>query len=368
MLTGQYPHNNGVVTNDQAGNINQDATIQRFLHDAGYVTAIAGKYLNRWDPEQNPSYFDRWAIHLGTPSSYYFGGTWNQDGVVDQIERYSTDFVADKGQMFLRAFEENDDQPWFIYLTPFAPHFPSQPEGRYTNAAIHQWDGNPAVLEDDLSDKPPFMQPGTTTTLHKGRRIRRSQLRTLMSVDDLVGSVFNDLETLGEVDETLAILTSDNGYLWGEHRLKGKTNLYEQTTRIPMMLRWPGVVRTRHVDSRLAANIDLGPTILAAAGIEPDASPSVDGLSLLEPGEHEHIILSSPEQGGHAIRTLTYQYNEYYSEDGGELLWSEYYDLVGDPWQLSEILHDTDPANDPDTSALHEKLSTEVECKSILCS
>jgi arylsulfatase A-like enzyme len=367
MWTGQYPHNNGVVTNNQSGALDHDATIQRFLHDAGYATAIAGKYLNRWDHEENPPHFDRWAIHQGTSVSYYFGGTWNEDGILNQVDRYSTDFVAHKGERFLRAFELNDEQPWFIYLAPFAPHIPSQPESRYAYWPVEQWDGNPAVLEEDVSDKPPFAQDGRTS-LREGRLIRRNQLRTLKSVDDLVVKTFEELEALGEADNTLAIFMSDNGYLWGEHRLRGKTNLFEQSTHIPLMVRWPGIFVGRTVDHRLAANIDIAPTVLSAAGLVPDAQYELDGLSLLGPNEHDHVLLSSPEQGGHAIRTLTYQYNEYYSLDGKEMVWAEYYDLMTDPWQLNDLLHDSDPTNDLNTSELHDTLSSEVKCKSIFCS
>jgi arylsulfatase A-like enzyme len=367
MWTGQYPHNNGVVTNNQSGNLVHESTIQRYLHDAGYATAMAGKYLNHWDADENPPYLDHWAIHTGTSLSYYFGGMWNQDGISDQVDRYSTDFVAHKGRRFLQTFETNDEQPWFIYLAPLAPHVPSQPESHYALAPLSDWVGNPAVLEEDLTDKPPFIQGGKTS-LAEGQEIRANQLRTLMSVDDLVRGVVDELEALGEADNTLAIFTSDNGSLWGEHRLRGKTNLFTQATHIPLMMRWPGVIGERQVDGRLVGTIDIAPTILDAAGIQPDAQYPIDGLSLLAPPSHDDLILSSPEQGGLALRTQTDQYSEYYSQDGKDLLWTEYYDLVADPWQLTDVLHDADPANDIDTSGLHDKLSSEVSCKGIFCS
>jgi arylsulfatase A-like enzyme len=367
MWTGQYPHINGVVTNNQSGNLIHESTIQRYLHDAGYATAIAGKYLNRWDPDNNPPFFDHWAIHMGTSVSYYYGGTWNQDGVSDQVDRYSTDFVAHKGKQYLKTFEANDEQPWFIDLTPFAPHVPSQPKARYAEAPLKDWAGNPAVLEDDLSDKPPLMQ-ARNTTLAEGQEIRANQLRTLMSADDLVRKIFDELETLGEADNTLAIFMSDNGSLWGEHGLRGKTNLYTQGTHIPLMIRWPVRITGPAVDQRLVGNVDIAPTVLDATGIKPDSQFPMDGLSLLGTEVHSDIVLSSPEQGGIGIRTPAYQYNEYYSPDGKDLLWTEYYDLVADPWQLDERLHDADPSNDVDTTGLHEMLSAQVPCKSIFCS
>jgi arylsulfatase A-like enzyme len=364
MMTGQYPHNHRVITNQHSGRLDHRATIQRYLQESGYLTAMAGKWLNRWNAEEDPPFWHHWAIHLGRSVSYYYGGTWNEDGVSYQRDRYSTDFIASKGVKYLRAFEGSDEQPWFIYLSPFAPHVPSQPEPKYEDAQIAAWAGNPAVFEEDRTDKFPGLQGGSTTIV-EGSELRLNQLRTLMSVDDLVERVVGELEALGESENTLVIFMSDNGSLWGEHGLRGKTNLFTQSIHIPMMLRWPGVISPNVDDARLAANIDVAPTILEVAGLHQDSEYPMDGRNLLQPTNRDHIILSGPEQNAVALRTLTYHYAEYYSDDGKDLVWTEYYDLVADPWQLNDPLHDADPANDVDVSDFHELLSKDTACRGI---
>jgi arylsulfatase A-like enzyme len=108
---------------------------------------------------------------------------------------------------------------------------------------------------------------------------RARKLRTLMSVDALVGRVFHEMESLGERHETLAIYLSDNGDLWGEHGIVGKRVPYTESIHVPRAMRWPGHLARGSLESNIATNVDLAPTILDAAGVEPPVP--MDGISVL---------------------------------------------------------------------------------------
>ena len=178
------------------------------------------------------------------------------------------------------------------------------------------------------------------------------QLRTLMSVDDMVNEVMTTLEETGQADNTIALFTSDNGFLWGEHRLGNKRQPYLPSVHIPLFLRWPGRVAPNAVDPRLTANIDILPTILDAIGLEPERD--LDGISLLSPEMRGALFLeyrSSFKEKGKlpswaAILTPAHHYIHYYGPVGG-LIYREYYDLIQDPAELLNLLGDRDPDNDP---------------------
>jgi arylsulfatase A-like enzyme len=360
ILTGQYAHNHGVETNLDATDLDQGETLQHYLHDAGYRTGIAGKFLNSWPIETKPAHFDRWTIF----KAGYKKKLFNVDGKVKRIDEYSTTYIAGRAAKYVNAFEARDDQPWMLYVAPFAPHLPAQPQGKYKDTDVGSWSGNPAVKEADRSDKPPSVQK-SDVSFSVGRNIRKRQLRSLLSVDDLVDGLMRQLGRLGERSRTLAVFLSDNGFFWGEHGLLGKRHPYDQAIRVPFFLRWPNHLSPGTTDRRLVANVDLMPTILEATGVPPDPQTPLDGRSLLQPGARERLFLEHMVQEGKAVPSWgailepDFQYVEYRNEAGG-MLFREYYDLAADPWQLENLLGDGDPDNDPPAPELQE-LSQEVE-------
>jgi len=257
-------------------------------------------------------------------------------------------------------FESRDDSPWFLYLTPFAPHEPFTAESDYANAPIEDWSGNPAVFEADRSDKPQWVRTAKAR-FADGRAHRLAQLRTLLSVDDLVAQVSDRLEALGE-ENTLAFFLSDNGYMWAEHGLLDKSKPYLQSIEIPFFARWAGHLPAGSVSDRLVATVDLVPTILDATGVSSDPAVPVDGESLLQAVERERMLTENWEWRPWAsLRGSGYQYIEWY-DDAGAVIFREYYDLATDPWQLENLLSDADPLNDPDVSALSEQLARDRTC------
>lgn len=360
LFTGRYAHNHEVRTNRDAERMVQASTIQRYLRRNGYLTAIAGKYLNQWPLKQDPPHFDRWAIQ----KHGYFNARFNVNGRLRTVKKYSTDFVRARAIRFLRWFERRDARPWLLFVTPFAAHGPFEPAPRHADAAVPDWEGNPAVFEEDRTDKPPWVQE-RSMSLQRALELRQKQLRTLMAVDDLVGRLMRELQRLGEARRTLVIFTSDNGYFWGEHGLGEKRLPYLQALRVPLIVRWPGRVTRGAVDDRFVANVDLAATIMDAARIAPRPRFPLDGRSLLGPNVRDRVLSEywvDPGAPGTptwaALTTADLQYTEYYGENG-EVIFREYYDVASDPWQLENLLGDGDPENDPSPEVL-ERLTAQL--------
>jgi arylsulfatase A-like enzyme len=221
------------------------------------------------------------------------------------------------------------------------------------------------MREKDRSDKPPDVR-ANHASLGIVRENRRNQLRSLMSVDDMVDAVCRLLDKLGELDDTLAIFMSDNGFMWGEHGLTQKIRPYASSAQVPFFVRWPGSVAAGGVEHRLVANIDIAPTVLDAAGVKPDHV--FDGRSLLS-GGRDRVLLEQWKRPDRTVpdwaatRSTGYLYVEYYAPDRLVPVYREYYDLVADPWELRNLLGDTDPTNDPpDAAELSLQLHEDVVC------
>ncbi|MGH2682804.1 MAG: sulfatase family protein [Actinomycetota bacterium] len=345
LFSGRYAHNHGVTDNAQAGNLNHAETLQAYLQAVGYRTGIFGKFLNLWNVKVSPPLFNDWATFKGG----YFGKPFNINGTLRRTEGYSTRFIARRAVRFLRKSEQRDSRPWLMFVTPFAPHVPARAEPAYTDAPVAEWEGNPSVREVDRSDKPSIVQEAEASPDSVQRR-RARQLRTLMSVDDLVSTLAAELRRLGEEDGTLAFFLSDNGLMWGDHGTTGKSLPYSASIEIPLLVRWPGTFPAGAVDDRLATTVDIAPTILHAAGL-PTVPGQVDGRSLLEPWDRDRVLTESWVIPWASLRTRSYQYTEWYNVDGN-LTFREYYDLEADPWQLTNLLGDGVPANDPPADLL----------------
>lgn len=367
IFTGQYAHNHGVLINATSPRFDHSETIERYLQDTGYQTAISGKFLNSWPLQNDPPYFDRWTIFR----SGYNGTLFNVDGQVRSIEEYTTDYVGAQAQSYIDAFESTDQQPWFLQISPGAPHKPFTPAARHLKARVSPWRQNKAVREKFRADKPRYVR-NRTFKASNAREIYVRQQRTLKAVDEMVANVFTQLEELGEADNTLAFYISDNGYLHGEHGLLGKRYPYTDSIKVPFFVRWPAEHAGGFVDFRYALNIDITPTIMEAVSLptEPEPLP-VDGISLFGEQEHEYVFT---EQWGNAnkglpdwasIRTDDYQFIQYYvTGSGGYPLDREYYDLRKDPWQLENLYGDGIERNNPsDAAYLSSQLRSARACE-----
>ena len=370
ILTGQYPHNHGILNNDaplggwqkfhdQGG---ENSTFATWLQDAGYHTGRFGKYLAGYPNGSThiPPGWDEWVAQYGA-GGQYFNYSLNDNGTVVRYgnapEDYSTDVLANRAVEFLARAEEREEQPFLLFFSPSAPHNAvgsnlATPAPRHVDAfAGTQAPRTPSFNEEDVSDKPQLIRNRPLLDEAAMEQIDleyQSRLESLQALDEAVERIVTALADLGELDNTYVVFTSDNGFHQGQHRLpRGKDQIYEEDIRVPLLLRGPGVPQgvTRE---ELALNIDFAPTFAELAGATP--GHEVDGRSLVPLlGEQPPAtwrtdflveLYRTPAMGGEeirALRTQTEVYVEYLNL--GE---REHYDLVADPYQL-ESLHATTP-------------------------
>ena len=407
IFTGRYVHNHGVKLNTDGallgttedelapdGSPNpQRTTLQYYLEQKAnprYETAIFGKYLNNWNinctdggPPTPPPFFDKYAIF----GDAYSPTCVNDQGAEKWIWQYSTGYVGDKAVGFLDQMHTNSpDQPWFLYVAPSTPHAPFTPETKYASAPVPPFAPNDSFFENDKRDKP-FLYRSLINDADAVVRTRDNQLRMLRSADDVVDRIFNELSNepwpghpgRTQADNTMAFFLGDNGYLWGEHGLIAKPLPYLDDIDVPFYLRWPGW--TGHsggeTDNRLVTNVDIAPTVLDTVG-GISTSPPMDGQSLLDTAKKRNRLVSelwqplaaAPPNDKYlyaaSIQTQTFHYIEYYAPPGsnGQLVIRarEYYDLTNDHLELTNLLDDGNPKNDPPTGALSAQLAADRSC------
>ena len=363
ILTGLYAHNSGVKGNSPpSGGFQkfrndgtEENTVAASLQEGGYRTAFFGKYLNgygRGDRTYVPPGWDEWYGKLNGQKLYDYSINENGEEVSYGSEEgdFFTDVLSEQASDFVRRTAP-EDQPFFAYVAPTAPHTPATPaerhEGTFSEDEVLQ---PPSFDEEDVSDKPSWIRNMDRISNKQASQIEKrhqKRLNSMLAVDEMVASLIQELEDAGELDNTYIFFTSDNGFHGGEHRIKGgKRTPYEESARVPLFVRGPGVPAGSKVEE-LALNTDFAPTFAALAGVDFPA----DGRSLvpLLGGEdapwRTSILLeafTNEEARGEqaslpnyqVVRTETHKYVEY---ENGE---AELYDLANDPYEL-ESIHET---------------------------
>ncbi len=269
LLTGLQSHHNGVIYNSSQL---RRPTIVPALHDAGYRTMLAGKYLNSWPCDPRPE-FDRWVCAASGQSTYsLIDPTLNVDGTWATFDGYQPDVLALLTAQFIASTPA--DQPFFALYTPTTPHLPAD-DPRYSSLPVAPY--RPPSYGVSEPGKPAYMQRGPFTTNQQlgidGRYARMS--RAVRSLDDSVGLLLSSLGS--RASNTLVVYLSDNGYLFGEHARWDKLVPYEESVRVPMVVRYPPAGTGPRVSDALVSNVDIAPTIAKLAGVPW----TTDGSSLL---------------------------------------------------------------------------------------
>jgi arylsulfatase A-like enzyme len=418
ILAGQYGHNTGVLTNGgtQGGwKVFHDGgaeqrTFPIALQDAGYRTMLVGKYMNGYDDTTFiPPGWSEWYATADNVAYTGYGYTLNENGALVQYgtadDDYLTDVVSRKTTDFIDRSEADDDRPFFAYVAPTAPHLPLQPPRRYQPNPFDDATQatSPNFYEPDVSDKPWWLQlsaPSRDQTQGFNAQDYRDRLGSLLAVDDMVASIADHLEQAGELDDTVFVFTSDNGYNLGAHKLIHKMAPYEESQRVPLVIAGPGIAHG--TDDHLTIQPDLGPTILDLAGIP--ALGTFDGSSLvprLQPGAVGPFPTTYVEQyvGGsaangigaemppglnfavlvlllgqelptyRAIRTERYTYVEWSGPEYGGWASQELYDRDVDPWQLDNLVSTPSGASEHATlvDALTGRLDELATCAGATC-
>lgn len=347
-LTGSYAHSNGVYRNASinggwpAFKHNEPYTLASFLSKSGYRTAIIGKYLNGYGIDGNAKPVYGWTDgFVFTHSSYYKGydysvlnwqgGNPQNDTIWDvthqqtkqygsKPEDYSTDVLTNEAISFIQNSEKDDKQPFFLYLTPTAPHNPLQAAPRYKKIAEERWAKVPVPVKPNYNndygklataaenkiplDKSSFLRDtwkkrvrqmekgGSVYNMYFKTRLPKSiksflqadwyaRLGSLYALNDMVSNLIKALKENGEWDNTLLIFTSDNGYMLGAHAMMNKATPYEEAIRVPLIIIGGDSLHltTPGITEEWVTNLDLMPTILDIAGVT--IPKSVEGLSLV---------------------------------------------------------------------------------------
>ncbi|MCA9088633.1 MAG: sulfatase [Planctomycetaceae bacterium] len=356
ILTGLYTHKHRVIDNNR---LVPDGTVffPRYLQRAGYQTAFIGKWHMGGDTDEPRPGFDHWISFRGqgnylSPGPRY---TLNVNGervpqkgyITDELTGYAVDWMK----------QRDKDRPFFLYLSHKAVHANFTPakrhEGRYADVKLNLPRGEGITAENNA---PRWVRDqrnswhGIDFSYHSDAGLDwlyRRYCESILAVDDSVGTVLATLKELGIHDETLVIYMGDNGFMWGEHGLIDKRVAYEPSIRVPMMMQCPELYEGGQVVEQVIGNIDIGPTIMQAAGITtPEYMDGQSFLDLPNKGDmpwRDHFLYvyyweknfpQTPTQ--FALRGDRYKYITYYG------LWDtdELYDLQADPGETRNLIYD----------------------------
>jgi arylsulfatase A-like enzyme len=402
ILTGQYSHVNGVTMFNRFDS--SRLTVATLLQRGGYYTGMIGK----WHLGSDPVGFDHWEIFPGQ-GAYMNPVLYTATGESTYTGRYATDLLADLAIRFLDARPRN--KPFFLMLHNKAPHRPWEPDENHRAPFADRWIPEPSTLWDsyatrtdalheneqrvakdmtrrDLKLVPPAgltgadltawlaTKPDTVTTMRGGatvtltgealarwkyQRYMQDYLATVQSVDDNVGRVLNYLDRNGLARNTIVIYTSDQGFFLGDHGLFDKRFMYEESLRMPFLVRWPAMIKPGSRSNAMALNVDFAETFLDAAGVPvPNGMQGRSLLPLLrgrvpadwrtsmyyryyhDPGDHN-------TRAHYGVRTTTHKLIYFWKKDQWEL-----YDLANDPLEMNNIYGQ--PGQEQLTSTLKAEL------------
>lgn len=378
ILTGTYSHVNGVTTLVTPIDAAQPTFITA-LREAGYRTAIIGKWHLGDGPGQDPQGFDYWDV-LIEQGEYLDPGFLDESGL-RTVEGYATDVITDLALNWISSLD--GDEPYCALICHKAPHRPWIPSPAHRSlysdpiALPPTFDDDHATRTssarraamriaehltlEDLKHPPPESLSPADEALWKYQRFMEDYLRCVASVDDNVGRVTDVLRARGDFADTLLMYASDQGFFLGDHGWFDKRFMYEESLRMPLVLSYPRVV-TPGVVTEMVTNVDWAQTILEAAGVEPH--PRMQGRSFWnllrdEPAgardgvyyrywEHDDVFHKAPAHYGYRTERykLIYFYNDGMGIPGcGRATYPpewELYDLAADPLEMRNV--HADPA------------------------
>lgn len=381
ILTGLATRRHGILDNTERSPLSHRLpTFARTLQAAGYHTGFIGKWHMGNDPTPRPG-FDYWVAMRGQgevadPELF-------EDGRLARAPGYVTDIFTDRAVAFIRRPRS---APFLLMLSHKALHpnkvqaadGTSQPigEGGFIPAERHRAlyagatparRGNYAVPprgKPALERPIPGLKPLGPETVTPDETIR-DRLRMLASVDEGLGRIFATLGERGELDRTVVLVVGDNGYFYGEHGLSEERRLaYEESIRLPLLVRYPPRVPAGARPAGLALTTDLAPTILELAGAPP--LPGIDGRSLVPlftavPADWRRSFLieyntdivfpRTLRMGYDAVRTARHKFIRYRELEG----MNELYDLQQDPFELNNLVAQ------PAAADLRRELEAELE-------
>lgn len=304
ILTGRYAHTTRVFGNGDVGGGrlggwprfhrtgSEQRTVAVRMQQAGYRTGLVGKYLNYFGNRAEPGHvapgWDTFTVQMSKHGRYYRYRLSDGTAHGSEPQDYSTDVFASRAVDFVRSTPR--DQPMFLFFAPYGPHAPYTPAPRHLGALegrLPQY--VPRTLRQPKRTMPRWMRARKSFTQAEVDLTRLRQHESMLSVDEAVASIHDALAETGRERDTLFVFTSDNGYFWGEHRIIGKDSPYQDSTRVPMVVRWDGRVPAGATSDRLVLNVDIAETVTTAAGV----GMRTDGLDMLGVRRRSGFVLEA---------------------------------------------------------------------------
>src|SRR5947199_3520251 len=375
ILTGKYSHLNGVpVFNRFDGS---QPTLAKYLQAAGYHTGMIGK----WHLFSDPTGFDYWNILPGQ-------GVYHDPVLIEMGERkkhqgYVTDLITEFSIDFLK--NRPKDKPFFLMCHHKAPHRPWQPDAKHAHLYDNVDIPEPATFNDDyrtrsdaareatmridrdltktdLKQDPPPELSGAALKHWKYERYIKDYLACIAAVDDNVGRLLDYLDQSGLAENTIVIYTSDQGFFLGDHDWFDKRFMYEESLRMPFLIRYPGHIKSDTVNDGMILNVDFAPTLMEFAGLPIPSDIQGHSFTALLRGEkpkdwrtamyyrYYHYPQDHRVQPHYGIRTDRYKLIFFHRINQWEL-----YDLKTDPHELNNLYAD------PSHAGTVKELKAELE-------
>ena len=332
LFTGKYSSRTGVIGNSYTYLMNDTDTIATRIHAQGYKTVLSGKYLNDFPWPAAPTQYRR-------ASNYVPPGwdVWNADGSATFIQNLNGQWATDYVFQFAtdQVMATPATTPMFLWVAPTDPHLPANPPAAPRPGQPPLPPSAPSYNEADVSDKPteppvPAAQQGRAGG-HR-RRPDRHRPAACSASTTAWSQLFGALAATGRLASAHLFFLSDNGYLLGEHRMVKKGEAYDEASRVPFMVRWPGVAG--RTERGVIGSVDLSATVCALAGTTPPGTDGVSLAPLLTRGtavHQDYVYIEPPGGGWNAMRSGQIKYVEY--GDGTR----ELYDLVADPYEMNNL-------------------------------
>ncbi|MCD9023727.1 sulfatase family protein [Cohnella silvisoli] len=391
VLTGTYNHVNGVRTLDSSLDGRQ-TTFPKLLREAGYQTAMVGKWHLGHGGHSDPTGFDYWNVLPG--QGEYHDPEFIEMGAARKVEGYVTDLITDYSLEWLD--NRDRDRPFLLMCHHKAPHDKFEYDAKHAHLYEDVDIPEPVTFDDDYSNRSDAAREATCRIADMGRHLTeqapehltgqalkkwnyqkfiKDYLRCIASIDDNVGRLLDYLDEEGLSENTVVVYTSDQGFFLGDHGWYDKRFMYEESLRMPFIVRYPREIAPGSVDASMVLNVDFAPTFLDCAGLPVPADMQGRSFRPMFGGEtppdwrtsmyyrywmhlaHFHI------KAHYGIRTDRYKLVYYYAEALGvegaidetkPMEW-ELFDLVRDPRELNNVYGD--PAYDSIVTELKLELA-----------
>ncbi len=380
ILTGTYNHVNGVTTLSTPMD-NRLPTFPKILQADGYQTAVYGKWHLGEGPEHCPAGFDDWAVLPGQGRyhnpEFIFKGPGG--GSRQTVRGYATDLITDMSLAWLKKRDRS--RPFCLLYHHKAPHRPWYPDEKHAHLFLNEDVPEPDTLFDDYAGRAsaaaeakmrvgvhmthndlkceiPNELPEMELRRWAYQRYIKDYLRVVASIDDNVGRVLDYLQAEGLEEDTLVIYTSDQGFFLGDHGWYDKRFMYEESLRMPFILRYPREVKPGSINDDMVVNVDFAALFLDLAGLPAPAGfqgrsfrPNLRGDTPPDWRKSMYYRYWMHDSGDHkvcahyGVRTRRHKLIYYYSDGLGQPGASrnrrppewELFDLRKDPREMSNV-------------------------------